>query len=191
MQRILLSVVAVSTFAAASTVSAQSTGRRLVHIGFGGGASVPTSHAADVLKTGVNGQGFILIDTGLLPVFRVNLGYNRFDIKEAFLGGQEGQASIVSGLGGLSMDLIRVGPVRPYVMASLGAFHLKETVDDGTGETESSQTSFGIDGGAGLTIRLGPIAAFIEGRVQNAYTDKGLIDTKTITAIPVTFGILF
>jgi hypothetical protein len=168
--------------------------RRLIRFGFGGGLSVPTSHAADALDNGVNGQAYLLIDTGILPAFRFNIGYLKFDFKDAILGGATGQSSILSGVGGMSMDLLRLGPVRPYVTAGLGAFHITDDVDDiggvaGGGST--SATKFGIDGGAGLALRIGRLEAFIEGRVQNVYTDAGVVDGKSIRSVPVTFGILF
>ena len=38
-----------------------------------------------------------------------------------------------------------------------------------------------MEGGAGLSIRLGPIDAFAETRLQNVYTkQKGLIDTRSV-----------
>jgi hypothetical protein len=170
--------------------------RRLVRIGFGGGVSVPTNDVKSALDNGINGQAYLLIDTGILPAFRFNLGYQKFDFKEAILGGgaTSGQSTILSGIGGMTVDLFRFGPVRPYVTAGLGAFHIKDDLDAGTTTpdgTTSSTTRFGIDGGAGLALRLGRLEGFIEARLQNVYTEAGLIDTRTITAIPVTFGVLF
>ena len=46
-------------------------------------------------------------------------------------------------------------------------------------------------GGAGLAFTLGRIDAYVEGKVQNVYSDQGLIDTKSIRVIPVSFGIVF
>ena len=53
-------------------------------------------------------------------------------------------------------------------------------------------TNFGLDGGAGVSLRLGPIDAFVETRLQNVYTkQQGLVDTKSITVFPVLFGLSF
>ncbi len=163
----------------------------LIRIGFGGGVSVPTSHAADALKSGVNGQGYLLINIGI-PL-RFNLGYQKFDYKEALLAGSgtTGTSQMLSGMGGLSINLISLGPLTPYITASVGAFNLKDEFTEGGTTTSTSKTNFGVDGGAGIRLKLGRIEAFAEGRVQNVYTDKGAIDTKSITMIPVTFGILF
>ena len=150
--------------------------------------SVPTSHAADALKTGINGQAYVILNMGI-PL-RFNLGYQKFDFKDAVLNGagaSSGSSSMLSGIGGLMFNLPQLGPLGAYVTAGVGAFNLTEDV----GGTSTSNMKWGIDGGAGVTLKLGRLQAFVEGRVQNIYTDKGAIDTKTITAIPVTFGVLF
>jgi hypothetical protein len=35
------------------------------------------------------------------------------------------------------------------------------------------------------------ISGYIEGRVDNVYTEKGVIDTDQIQLVPVTFGLTF
>lgn len=198
--RSLLLAVAAATIALPAMAAAQlpmgggMPGRRLIRVGFGGGLSVPTSHAADALDNGINGQAYLLIDTGFLPPFRLNLGYQKFDYKQAILGGAAtGESSILSGVAGLSIDLFRIGPLRPYITAGLGAFRISDELDTGAGTVTDPEPTvrFGIDGGAGLAIRIGPLEGFIEGRIQNVYTEAGVIDTKTIRSIPVTFGLLF
>ena len=167
-----------------------------IRIGFGGGASVPTAHAADALKTGVNGEGFILVDLRILPPLRFNLGYQRFNYKDVITGATgSGQNSILSGVGGLNLPLFSLGPIRPYLTAGAGAFDLKDSF---TGVTPPATTAaaasaihFGIDGGGGIQLKLGRLEAFVEGRVQNVYTDQGVINAKTIQAIPVSFGIIY
>ncbi|MGH7129907.1 MAG: outer membrane beta-barrel protein [Planctomycetaceae bacterium] len=166
--------------------------RHFIRVGFGGGISVPTANAADALDNGINGQAFLVIDPGLGFPIRLNLGYQKFDWKEAVLSGVTGgESQVLSGVAGLTFDLIRLGPVRPYVMAGLGAFNLKETLEGTATGGSTSTTNFGIDGGAGIALKIGRLEAFIEGRLQNVYTQDGVIDSNTIRAVPVTFGILF
>ena len=179
-----------------SPVAAQrgmdAAGTRPVQIGFGGGVSVPTSHAADVFKTGVNGQAFVLLNLGV-PL-RFNLGYQKFDYKDALLTGgtTTGQSTTLSGVGGIVLSLPTKGPLGAYVTAGLGAFNIKDEVTaTAGGSTSESNLNWGVDGGAGITLRLGRLRAFAEGRVQNVYTDKGKIDAKSVTSIPVTFGVIF
>lgn len=180
-----------AVLAGAGVATAQMPGmgmpaRRLIRVGFGGGMSVPTKNAAEALRTGVNGQAYLLIDTGLLPPLRFNLGYQRFSFDDALAGGEDEVSSILSGVGGFSMNLVSLGPMRTYITAGLGAFNVSQTSAGG-----ASTTKFGVDAGGGLSLRLGRLEAFVEGRVQNVYTDAGFINGKNIQSVPVTFGILF
>ncbi len=188
---VIHSTAALIAISAIASRQAGAQSDHTIRIGFGGGVSVPTSHTADALKSGVNGQAYLLLNIGI-PL-RFNLGYQKFDYKEALLAGSgtTGTSQMLSGMGGLSINLISLGPLTPYVTASVGAFNLKDEFTEGGTTTSTSKTHFGVDGGAGIRLKLGRIDAFAEGRVQNVYTDKGAIDTKSITMIPVTFGILF
>jgi len=166
---------------------------RMVRIGFGGGMTVPVSHAADAFDNGINGQAYVLINLGSLPL-RFNLGYQKFDLKSAASAAASGSTSIVSGVAGLSFDLVQIGPLRPYVTAGVGAFNVRDDVVDGLALPEGAATSatrFGIDGGAGLALRIGRLEGFVEARVQNVFTEAGVVDASTIRSVPVTFGILF
>jgi len=167
--------------------------RHLFRVGFGGGVSVPTSDVRDALENGINGQAFVLIDTGVLPPFRVNLGYQKFDYRDVLGSGVQGNTRILSGVAAVNLSLFTVGPLRPYVVAGIGAFGVRDAIGAGTTgpAVSESVTEFGIDGGAGLAFRLGRLEAFVEGRVQNIYTEAGAIDSRSIRAIPVTLGILF
>lgn len=189
----MIAVVPHVAHAQARLPSVGGTGRHLVRIGFGGGATMPTKEIGDVFKRGVNGQAFLLISPPGLPPLRFNLGYQKFDLKEALLAGAtSGQSELLSGVAGTSIDLFRIGPVRPYVVAGAGAFNLTDRLMSDTGSTSVSSLKFGIDGGGGIALKLGRLEAFVEGRLQNVYTsEKGLIDTRTIKAIPLTFGIIF
>jgi hypothetical protein len=177
----------------AAPASGQMNARHLVRFGFGGGISVPTSRAADALENGINGQAYVLLDPGFGFPFRFNLGYQKFDFDRSGLDplASSGESEILSGVAGLTMNLLQLGPVRPYVTAGLGAFNMKDAITTGGTTTTDSNLRFGIDGGAGFTVRLGRLDAFIEGRVQNVYTEAGVIDAKSIRTVPVTFGILF
>ena len=174
-----------------------------IRIGLGGGMSVPVNKAGDAFKTGVHGQGFLLVDFGrllhlsMLPTLRFNVGYQQFDYKDQFTGGQtaalqNAESKILSGVAGLQIHLLH-GPVRPYLLAGVGAFRLQSSVDSTGASTgaSSSTVKFGVDGGAGIAFSIKRIDAFVEGKVQNVYTDQGFIDTQSIRVIPVSFGIIF
>ncbi len=172
-------------------------GTHLVRIGAAGGLVVPTSNTRAALKQGVQAQAFLLVN--LMPgmPLRFNLGYQKFDLKQALTGATvpdaaaPGSTEIVSGVAGVQRDLLH-GPVRPYVTVGLGGFDVRSLMTATAGATPSaSQLKFGIDGGAGLALKIGRLDAFIEGHLQNVYTDRGLIDARSIQAVPVSFGVLF
>jgi opacity protein-like surface antigen len=192
----LVPLAVVAILAASTTAAGQlpgAPGHHIVRIGFGGGVSVPTSHAADALKNGINGQAYLLLDPGLGFPLRFNAGYQKFDYKAIGLDPltTDGNSQILSGVAGLSINLIQLGPLRPYLTAGLGAFEVKDEFTTAGTSASTSAMKFGIDGGGGLALRLGRLEAFVEGRVQNVYTDQGAIDAKSIRAVPLTFGILF
>ena len=154
-----------------------------------GASGRPTGDAKDAFKNGVNGQAFVLVHLGPLPALRFNLGYDKFDYKDA-LGLPGGHTNILSGTGGLSIDLLP-GPARRYITAGIGAFDVS-SVMDAANSSNVSKVNFGIDGGAGLSLHFGRVSAFAEGKVQNVYTRSGgVISAKSITSVPVSFGLLF
>jgi hypothetical protein len=179
---------------------AQATDRP-IQIGFGGGVIVPREGASvRELKNGTQGQGFVLVRLPAgLPPLRFNVDYSKMKFERAAIprpglaqqDTAEAERTTIAGVAGLRLDLLR-GPVRPYVVAGLGAFNVKDVVDQTNGSTDYSKVNFGVDGGAGLAIKLGPISAFAEARLQNVYTkQEGLINAKSIQNIPVTFGLSF
>ena len=197
---LLLVVVGSSGAPAQFAQAAAGPERHFVRVGFEGGVVVPTSDAANALKTGVHGQGFLLLNLAGFPL-RLALGYQHFDLKQALTNATTGTGTTGStttgtstqlgGIAGTQFDLFQ-GPVRPYILAGVGGFNINDVVNTPSGQTSASAFKFGIDGGAGLALSLGRLSAFVEGRVQNVYTNSGgLINTKSIQSIPVSFGILF
>jgi hypothetical protein len=182
--------VAIAALALALTAPSATAQRRqpILSIGFGGGAVMPVGKAQDDFKSGYTGQGFLLVHLGPLPALRFIVSFQKFDYKNV-LGLPSAHANVLAGTGGLQISLLP-GPVRPYITAGLGAFSVSNVVDSAN-HTSTSKVHFGVDGGAGLAISIGRISAFTEGRVQNIYTnDTGVISRKSITQVPVTFGIL-
>ena len=163
--------------------------QHLVRMGFAGGVVVPTADARNALRNGVQGQGFLLINLGGFPL-RLNLGYQHFNLAQSLTTSGTGTSTILGGGAGTQIDLLR-GPVRPYLLAGLGGFNVNSVANGTSGSMSTSQFSFGIDGGAGLAVSLGRLSAFVEGRVQNVYSDRGVINAKSIRSVPVSFGILF
>ena len=200
MRRTTIVTTALATGLIAATAGAQGSSgiapSKLISIGIGGGVVVPrAANSINDLESGVAGQGFILIrPVPFLPAFRATVDLQKYGFKRPASATNataiEGDRTVLAGLIGTRIDLLP-GPVRPYLTAHLGAFNVKDAIDNPT-DQDLSQTNFGVDGGAGLAIRLGPINAFAETRLQNVWTkNKGFVDTKSIQAFPVTFGIIF
>jgi hypothetical protein len=166
---------------------------RMVRFGLGGGVVVPREGATvNSVKTGVQGQGFMLIQLpGGLPALRMNVDYAKMKFDRPVTAGSattvSGDRKVLDGVAGIRLDLVR-GPVRPYVLAGVGAFKMEDVV----GSTSFSDTNFGADGGAGVSFKLGPLSGFVETRLQSVWTKKeGFVDTKSIQSFPVSFGLLF
>src|SRR5262249_11362234 len=135
---------------------------------------------------------------GALPITpRFDFTFNKFDLKSSSastgipsgLNYTGGTSTTLAGAANLQIPLMH-GPISPYLVAGLGAYNVKTELDD-TNNTSDSETHFGINGGAGLIVKLGIVSLYAEGRVDNVYTDKGLIDSKSIQTVPVSFGLVY
>jgi len=197
MRRLL---IACATVLFASRGIAQQPSSYILSLGIGGGATIPVNNTSpaggSIVKTGINGQAYALVQLPGFFALRLNFGYQKFNYQNV-LGTTPGAREIYSGVGGLQINLLR-GPVRPYITAGVGAFDIKGLTDTSTAASASTSTSstlskinFGVDAGAGLAVVMGRVSAFAEGRVQNVYTkDGGFIKSaKQINVIPVTFGL--
>jgi len=192
MRIVLRSIAALAVLVSSPLVASAQVGlaHRLVTVGVGGGASVPVSDAGDAFKNGFNVQGFARLNVPKLPVVpRFDLNFSRFNLDDAQIG-VPGTSQVLAGLANLQMGVLPFGPVRPYLIAGLGAYHLSTNVEGAT-PTSDSKTHFGINGGAGVTLSLGSIKGYVEGRVDNVFTEKGMIDTQQVQFVPVTFGVTF
>ena len=189
--RLVMCAVLASLPLLQSAAGAQSD--RPVKIGIGGGLSVPVSDAKNSLKNGFHGELMVMWAGEGLPIgVRGSVGYERLTLK-GLASGTDGDTRILSGIGNLSLGF-PVGPVKPYIIAGLGAFNAQKSV---SGISSPSKTKFGIDAGAGLEFKLGGILGFVEGKFQNVFSDQGfssaLGSAKAFSTqiIPVTFGVFF
>jgi len=163
-------------------------------IGFGGGASIPVSDAKDAFKKGWHGSGIVRLNIPMMPFgLQGNFSYHHFTLDKQNVG-FGGSGRILSGIADARFSLPIPGPIKPYLLAGVGTYNIKADPDS-AGFSSESTTKFGINGGGGVNISIPglPIHAFLEGKVENIYTDQGLNtavtqDFKT-QIIPVTFGI--
>jgi len=201
---LLLAVVAPS----ARAQSVDRTGdARPIRFGIAGGVVIPrTGGSTRELENGLHGQGFALLKLpGGLPALRLNVDYAHMRFAKPTAGtasssaGTDGARTLLDGVAGVRLDLLH-GPVRPYLLAGVGAFNVRDALTAAATsggnaaalDRTMTSTNFGVDGGAGLAFKLGPVDGFLETRLQNVYTKQaGLIDTKSIQSFPVAFGITF
>jgi len=173
---------------------------RPLRVGVAGGVVIPrTSGSARELESGLHGQAFALLKLPAgLPAIRLNVDYAHMQFGKPTtstgatnVSNVDGARTLLDGVAGIHLDLLH-GPVRPYVIAGVGAFNVRDVLETTAADRTVTSTNFGVDGGAGIAFKLGPIDGFLETRLQNVYTrDKGLVDTKSIQSFPVSFGITF
>ena len=166
-----------------------------IQIGFGGGASVPVSDAKDAFKSGWHGSGIVRLNVPMIPFgLQGNFTYNHFKLDQQNVG-FGGSGRILSGIADARIGLPIPGPIKPYLLAGVGEYNIKADPDQASATAAGSTTKFGINGGAGVTIHFPglPVHAFLEGKLENIYTDQGVNTAVTqnlkTQIIPVTFGI--
>lgn len=199
-----VAVIAVASALLHSTATAQGMpgaefNTRAVQFGIGGGAIVPRTNARyqDVM-TGATGQAYLLIRVAPgFPALRIGADFSQMKFGSAATGFAQSPLGTtrtqLGGIASLRFDLLP-GPVRPYILGGVGAFNIRDAIDPNGNVSASSfsETKVGLDGGVGLSFRMGRISGFLESRIQNVYTkEQGLIDTKSIQAFPITFGLIF
>jgi len=141
-RRFVMCAVALSLVVMSTAASAM---ERPFKIGFGGGVSVPVSDAKSAFDNGFHGKAMLQWKTPAFPLaLGASLGYEQFSLN-SLAAGVTGTGKILSALGNVSYGF-PVGPVKPYLIAGLGAYNMKSSV---MGVSGDSQTKFGIDGGAG------------------------------------------
>src|SRR2546430_613087 len=110
--------------------------------------------------------------------------------------------------GAMRAPLVRTMLVTIAVVSIVSVAHAQM---EGGMEGSSRMVSFGIgggvagpvsdardafktrfNGGAGLVVKLGSlVSGYVEGRLDNVFSQKGLIKSDQVQVIPVTFGIVF
>jgi len=171
----------------------------LVSIGLAGGVSVPVNDVASAFEDGVAGQGFVKFNIPFIITPRLDFVFQDLDIKDAsivspdfgpgdFTGGTQ---QIMSGLAHAQFNILTAGPITPYLIVGVGMSNLETTLDEeGGGTTTRNSTQVTVDGGAGVLVKVGPIKAFVEGRLANVVNDGEVIDFESVQTVPVTLGIV-
>jgi len=148
-----------------------------VYFRLGAGVSLPQSDFADDFKNGFNVTGSAGWHKWNSPLgLRLDVGYDRFSLK-----GASENASILSGVGDITLKIPQVLAVSPYLVAGGGIYRLSSS-----GANSESNTKGGWNAGGGITFGVGMAKLFIESRYTNVSTEG--VATKFI---PVILGISF
>ena len=171
----------------------------LVSVGLAGGITVPVNDVGSAFDEGIAGQGFVQFNIPFFISPRIDFVFQDMDIKDPsivspdfgpgdFTGGTQ---QIMSGLAHAQWNIIKAGPITPYLIAGVGISNLETSLDEeGGGTTTRSSTQVTIDGGAGVAVKVGPIRAFLEGRLANVVNDGEVIDFESVQTVPVTLGVV-
>jgi hypothetical protein len=193
MKRVLIAA-AVWLLASSSMASAEPRAGLEVNFGIGGGMSIPLLDAHDALKNGFNGQGFLRLGLGRVPVaLRAGLHYQNFDLRRPLeVAGitRGGTHTLLGGLADLQL-LLPGRRLRPYLLACGGAYSRKTELDGDDGPT-STDTRFTAGGGAGVEVAFEGLRIFVEGRVDHVFTDAGdPFGDRGLDVAPVAVGFVF
>ncbi len=181
MKRIGLAVLAAAgfTMAVARPVAAQNG----TTLGVGVGLTLPMSDYGDKAvygdKAGFHfgvGAGFAL---GTAPVrLRVEGSYTQTSHQT----GIDGNTKLLGGMVSLVYPFSTAGSIKPYILAGVGFYNTKIS----SGGQDTSKTSVGFGGGAGVRFPMSSMSLFVEAR----YLTQKAFDV-TFARLPITVGLQF
>jgi hypothetical protein len=174
-RRLLTLLVASALAAVPAALSAQvSTG-----ISIAGGLALPQGDFGKGVESGYNAALGLNIGAILLPVgVRLEGAYNGFKVKNLTTG--SGDTRVISGTANVTL-----GMGLPYVIAGLGYYDGKTTLDGTALTGSSSGGSMGYNVGGGVRLPLGVMTTFVEARYHK------MTGSAKASFIPITFGIQF
>ncbi len=180
----------VAALALGMLVGASAARAQGAEFSLGGGASIPLSTFGDFAKTGFNGMVAVSFAPSSFPLgIQIDGMYQRLKNEDIIPGGRSSQ--ILQGTGNLiyKFKTSEESTFRPYLIGGAGIYNFKQVSGDdvagpGVGNTGSTGTDFGLNGGAGFDFKAGSIGLFLEGRFHNVFTDG-----EDVKFIPLTVGI--
>jgi len=175
------------------------TAQGVVPVSFGvsGGVSVPESDLAGGngeftgVNTGYNITGSVGIGLPALPFsLRGDIAYNSFDSKNLQFSASSPNPSFNADarILGFTANVIfpihlPVPVVRPYLIGGAGVYNVRLSPTTGS---SSSQSNFGFNVGAGVSVPFVLVDGFIEARYHRVNQDNG-----TMAFVPITVGVMF
>jgi hypothetical protein len=175
-----LVVVGIALCSSLKSAAAQKT----YALGLGGGAAIPVGTLGDTQKAGFNGIAVLALGGADLPIgIRIDAIYNSFP-RDTQSGATPSHGFRIAGALGNLVYAFPGTNAKTYLIAGGGVYSTKSDVAGAKAENHG-----GLNGGAGMTFRFGPIASFLESRYHfiSRKPDKGGV----IHFVPITFGFLF
>ena len=169
-----------------------------ITFGISGGVSVPMEDLADGsrgftgVNTGYNVTGSLGIGLPALPFsLRADASYNGFGTKNfsfAAMVPQSGFNADARVLGFTANVVFPIHPlptpiIHPYLIGGAGVYNVRISPTTG-GST--SQSNFGFNLGAGVSVPFVLFDGFIEARYHHVTQDNG-----SIAFVPITVGVMF
>jgi opacity protein-like surface antigen len=178
----LTAAVAAATPAAAQDAAAV----RPMTFGVSGGLTLPIGDLGDAVGSGFNAGAHLAFKPATFPFgVRVEGQFNRFAYEETLAS--DGNLQIISGTANAVFGVPAASSAfRPYIIGGIGVYNSKSSFETVVGDGSSSDTNFGLNGGAGIEFGLSGLSTFIEARFNTIFTEG----SKT-NFIPITFGIKF
>ena len=188
MKGMLKALTAVALASAFVATSAQAQGSMPVKFGVGGGVNFPLSDFGDNAKMGFQGTALVQFAPQNLPVaFRVDGAYAQNKFSDALASSATGDGKFQNIYG--TADVVYTfktaesSKIHPYLIAGGGVYSLKFKPDAGA---SSTNTKFGVNGGAGFDMAAGGATVFIEGRFHSVFTEG-----SNSNFVPVNIGVKF
>lgn len=196
----VVTVVAIAGFTlGARTAIAQGVTSAVspITIGISGGVSVPMEDLANGsggftgVNTGYNVTGSLGIGLPAMPFsLRADVAYNGFGTKNLSFAqmvpqtGFNADARVLGFTANVIVPIHLPAPIaRPYLIGGVGEYNVRISPTTG-GNT--SQTNFGFNVGAGVSVPFVLFDGFIEARYHHVNQDNG-----SMAFVPITVGVMF
>jgi len=183
MKRIAIAVLAAAGFTMAGAASAAAQGTTL---GIGVGITNPMSDWKDKTNGFGDKMGFHFgVGAGLaLGTAPVRLRVEGTWTQVSHQTGIDGKTRMLGGMVSLVYPFATAGSIKPYILGGIGFYSTKVTVPSSAIDT--SKTSVGFGGGAGIRFPMSSMSVFVEAR----YLTLKAFDL-TLAQLPITVGVSF
>lgn len=197
--RLLTTAAMIATSTSLAGAQAATSLVKPISIGISGGAAIPmgdlssgSSSGYTGANTGYNVTGSLAVAVPVVPFgLRADVAYNSFGTKNVSFPANLGNTAYNADARvlGVTANLVLSVPlpepvVHPYLIGGAGVYNVR-LAPFGSGAS-SSQSNFGFNLGAGVTIPLTGFNTFIEARYHRVSQNNG-----SLAFIPITIGVMF